>query len=535
MKRREREDAPGRRSPGINFLLLVLFVAALLVAGAVRIRLLGTPLERDEGEYAYAGQLLLQGSPPYAHVYNMKFPGTYVAYALIEATFGETIEGIHFGLLLLNMATVILLFLVGRRLLGTAGGVVAGTAYALLSLSPSVLGTSAHATHFVVLPAMVGLLLLLDASESGRLSATYLSGLMFGLACLMKQHAIFFAAFALLFFCLELLRHRTSLRARFPIETVLLTGGLATPLAFTLLILWWAGVWDSFWFWTFSYAREYVSIVTPSEGLVNLGREFPRVVGPSVAIWVLAAVGLVAAIRDPEPFRKRLLLLFAGFSALTVCPGLYFRPHYFVTALPAVALLAAAGVSLMARGLSRASGVPWEPVAMGIAALALGTSILSQYSIFVRFTPLEVSRAMYGLEPFPEAVEIGHWLRAQPGGKAPVLVLGAEPEIYFYSGRRSATGYIYVYSVWENQIYADSMMRQMIREVEDSRPQYVIVEFVPKRLEGWTTEFLNRSYILEGRVDIISHHQTEYVWGAEARTKPRRARRYLYIFKRVAE
>jgi hypothetical protein len=31
---------------------------------ASRIRLLGIPLERDEGEYAYAGQLMLQGIAP---------------------------------------------------------------------------------------------------------------------------------------------------------------------------------------------------------------------------------------------------------------------------------------------------------------------------------------------------------------------------------------------------------------------------------------------------------------------------------------
>ena len=43
---------------------------------AIRIRLLGIPLERDEGEYAYAGQLMLQGIPPYKLAYNMKFPGT---------------------------------------------------------------------------------------------------------------------------------------------------------------------------------------------------------------------------------------------------------------------------------------------------------------------------------------------------------------------------------------------------------------------------------------------------------------------------
>jgi hypothetical protein len=73
-----------------------------------QIRLLGIPLERDEGEYAYAGQLILQGIPPCNLAYNMKFPGTYAAYAAIMSIFGQTITGIHLGLLLINAATVVL-------------------------------------------------------------------------------------------------------------------------------------------------------------------------------------------------------------------------------------------------------------------------------------------------------------------------------------------------------------------------------------------------------------------------------------------
>src|SRR5664279_2208942 len=39
-------------------------VATILPVAVVRLRLLNLPLERDEGEYAYAGQLMLQGVPP---------------------------------------------------------------------------------------------------------------------------------------------------------------------------------------------------------------------------------------------------------------------------------------------------------------------------------------------------------------------------------------------------------------------------------------------------------------------------------------
>ncbi len=53
-------------------LLLLLLLAAVC---AIRLRFLQMPLDRDEGEYAYAGQLMLAGIPPYKLAYNMKLPG----------------------------------------------------------------------------------------------------------------------------------------------------------------------------------------------------------------------------------------------------------------------------------------------------------------------------------------------------------------------------------------------------------------------------------------------------------------------------
>src|SRR6266481_9775300 len=107
---------------------VIVFVFVL----AVRIRLLGIPLERDEGEYAYAGQLMLQGIPPYKLAYNMKFPGTYAAYAIIMSIFGQTIYAVHFGLLLVNAATTTLIFFVGWRLMNTTAGIAAAAIYAVL-------------------------------------------------------------------------------------------------------------------------------------------------------------------------------------------------------------------------------------------------------------------------------------------------------------------------------------------------------------------------------------------------------------------
>src|SRR5208283_3697652 len=92
------------RAVGYTLLLLTVLFFAL-----IRFRLRSMPLERDEGEYAYAGQLMLQGIPPYQLAYNMKLPGAYAAYAAILATFGQTSAGIHFGVLCLTTLTALML------------------------------------------------------------------------------------------------------------------------------------------------------------------------------------------------------------------------------------------------------------------------------------------------------------------------------------------------------------------------------------------------------------------------------------------
>ena len=55
-----------------DWIALTAIVAFLVY---VRIRLCTVPLERDEGEYAYMGQMLLQGIMPFREAFNMKLPG----------------------------------------------------------------------------------------------------------------------------------------------------------------------------------------------------------------------------------------------------------------------------------------------------------------------------------------------------------------------------------------------------------------------------------------------------------------------------
>lgn len=98
----------------------------LALAVFIRLRFLEVPMERDEGEYAYMGQNLLRGALPYSEAYNMKLPGIYFIYAAVLVFFGQTHTGVHSALLLVNIATSLMLYVIGRRWIDGVSGLVAG-------------------------------------------------------------------------------------------------------------------------------------------------------------------------------------------------------------------------------------------------------------------------------------------------------------------------------------------------------------------------------------------------------------------------
>jgi tetratricopeptide (TPR) repeat protein len=493
-------------------------------AAAVRIRLLGVPLERDEGEYAYAGQLMLHGIPPYKLAYSMKFPGIDAAYAAIMAVFGQTITGIHLGFLLVNAAAIVLIYLLGKRLISPAAGAAACAAYALLSLGEKVLGTQAHATHFVVLAALGGTLLLLRGIETRRWSTLLWSGVLYGIAVLMKQHGALFVVFGAAYLAWDsLTRRRDAWRAKAR-DLAIFLGGVAAPILLTGFALWWAGVFEKFWFWTFTYAREYEQELELSLGVETFQNNFKDIVGPNLAIWIIALAGL-ALIWWKKANRMAALFLsgFLVFSFLAVCPGFYFRNHYFVLMLPAVALLAGAAVGAVGKQWPRFSWIGYC-----VFGAALVFSVVQQQKYLFRMSPFEISRAMYLESPFPEAVKIADYIRAHTGENARIAVLGSEPEIPFYANRRSATGYIYMYGLMEPQPYAVTMQNELIGDLESLDPDYIVFVTYPTSwiqvpkistftiLHWWSYYQPKRYKQIVGVADILSADRTEYHWSDAA-------------------
>jgi len=529
----EKQSAPTRRS--VDAWPLVVLAVVVVVGVVARVRLLDVPLERDEGEFAYIGQLILQGTPPYGEAYNMKFPGTYFIYALAMAVLGQTPVGIHSALLAANLATAVFIYLLAGRLFDRWSATAATACFIVLSLSLPFYGFWAHAEHFLILAVTGGLYTLVCAVESGRRWQFLLSGLILGLAVVIRQHGVFFAAFAGVSTAAMCLMKR-SLRWRGAAARIgLFVLGVVVPCGLTCLYLAAAGVFRNFFFWTITYASEYVSMTPWSEGERRLVQMLGHIAGPNFTIVGLSLLGFVALFSTKIGRRRWAFVTgLAVLSFLAVCPGFYFRPHYFIYLLPPMSLLAGVAVGAAAHQLSQQASQASRPWLVALLILGVvGVPVFVQRNVLFVYPLERVVRVTFSGEgiqfidhPFTESIPIADYIRTHSSPDERIAVVGSEPQIYFYSRRRAATGYVYTYALMEDHPYAHQMQMEMIAQIREAEPEYIVYVHVKtswlRRPQSETTilEWVERHvaarYTPVGFVDIVSDSETVYRWDEDA-------------------
>ena len=511
------------RSKILNIPLPLIFLFFIIVSTIIfRVRLLNVPLERDEGEYAYMGQLILDGTPPYSEAYNMKFPGIYFIYAGILWLFGETHTAIHFCLLIVNVLSIILLYIFARTAYDDWVAAAASSAFALLSMSYHIQGFWANAEHFV-LPFVIGAnLLLFSGLKKNRINFIFFSAILFSCATLVKQHGAFFGIFGFAALLILLWQNKTFDKKIYWKYILAFIGGILLPLLICFFYLAYAGVLEKFYLWTFAYAKEYTSILLIEDIKHGFIGAFYPIFYFSSLIWMLAGVGFITLFSSKNNKQPGILiigLLIAGSVALSV--GFYFRPHYFVLVLPAVALLFGVGIRFIYRVFSTASSpiVRYFPPTFIIMIAILGT-IVAQWDVLVQFSPAKVTETVYYYNPFPYSSKIAEIIKGKTEKKDRIAIIGSEPEFLFYSQRRSATSFIYVFSLTEDQPFAEQFRFEMIHQVESAAPKLLIFTHITPEwyqkskgrveLNKWFFNFANSHYTPIARFEYF-HTDTSLV------------------------
>ena len=123
-----------------------------------------------------------------------------------------------------------------------------------------------------------------------------------------------------------------------------------------------------------------------------------------------------------------------------------------------------------------------------------------------------------------------------------MAVVGSEPEIYFYSRRHSATGFVYTYGLAGEHLFARQMQRQMIHEIELVKPEFLVIVNVPtswayapnapRDIFAWTDDYTYVNYNLVGIVDLLPLAKSVYRWDKAAVGVMPRSQFNVLVFRR---
>ena len=169
-------------------------------------------------------------------------------------------------------------------------------------------------------------------------------------------------------------------------------------------------------------------------------------------------------------------------------------------------------------------------------------TLFAQREFLFRMSPGEVSRELYGQEPFPEAIPVAAYIRSHTTAEGVIAVLGSEPEIYFYSHRHSATPYLYIEPLVEPQPFALRMQNEVIGDVERAAPAYVVripIEETlslgsgsPTRIFDWWADYGPKHYQLAGIAEILPDGAGAYRWDAAAEGYQPQSLYHLAVYRR---
>jgi Dolichyl-phosphate-mannose-protein mannosyltransferase len=515
----------------------IFFWLSLILIVIVRLRLADLPMERDEGEYAYAGWQILRGKLPYADFYNMKFPGVYYMYAGVFSLAGHSMVAVRVWVLLMNLLSAFFIYKIAeKRLFSTTDKPnneakwLAGGIYLLLSISFGAQGAISNCEHFVVFFATMGLWLL-----SERL--LFLAGLALGISVLMKQQGLVVGAFAGLTILYELYQDKSRDKILIIKRLFSFGFGIALPIVGLFAFVLKNNIFDEFYFYTFEYARAYSAIMKPTLKEIHT---FTNVFIDNPILWLIFFIGIFKIGKDI--FTKKSLytegggfLLLWALSFVSVSAGWYFRPHYWQLMFPAVALVVAYTLTKQSWQIFN-----YALTKNRVLSFIFISSLLAQPCYFFFYPHEHIIRKMYAYDYFTDIRRFSEFLQQHIPENERIGQYSCEPQVWFYSNREGASGFMYGYPLTENQPYADTMTNTFIRETETTNPEWLLYSNISKGednkktiqlIDDWFDNYA-KNYQVKGVLYHKSKGFAEWEWQISAVDTSRKPLMIVYQRKK---
>jgi hypothetical protein len=444
--------------------LSLLGLVALFVA--LRWNNYNAPLMRDEGEYAYAAQLLIQGVAPYQHAFIQKPPGVIYSYALADLFLPQHFWSVRLlAYLFVALATVLLGF-IARWEFGEGFALPAMWLTTPMVLMPGIDQYSVNTEMFMLLPLLATVAVYSYSRKYGcKKGCRFAAGFLGAVTLLYKYTALPIVAFVLIAWLFETYRSSGKITGVLKALAFFIAGGI---LASVLELGYFAihGAVREFWECTVTFNRYYVA----SGDTFTAANIWSRLEMFWRAWWILFLIPFAILLQP----RLRLWFWVGVFLCAIFATGGAGYLQYYIPMMPFWALLSAVGIHTLASKIST-----WVPKAVPSAVSVITAAVVllvirPDVPCMLSSKEQFAENKMMGVFPFIEARLVGDKVAQLSSSNDFVFVAGSEPEILVYAQRFSPTRFITSYALMIPTPVALRYQHEAIGDLEQNPPKVIV-------------------------------------------------------------
>ncbi|MGO8764739.1 MAG: ArnT family glycosyltransferase [Limisphaerales bacterium] len=463
---------------------------------ALRWNSFSVPLDRDEGDYAYAARLLVQGLAPYEHIFIQKPPMVIYSYALAHLMAPHLFWFARLGAYLsVALATALLGYIAWLEF----GAGVAFPAMGLMTpmvLLPEITQFGGCVEMWLLFPLMGAIAIYCHSRKNGNRACHWFAAAFLAVtAILYKYTALPMLAFAFAVWCWEL--YRTGNRKQLGRGLLAAVAGaflaIAIEVGYFLVHDGGKGLWEC----TIVFNRYYAG-----SGIFGWAMFLAKVKTFWSAWWILFLVPWASLLLA----NRRKWFWYGMLLCALVATGSSAYGQYYIVVMPFWALLSAMGIRALISEIDKRSKLSaWAGAMMvaGVVIFAARSDVPWLLCSSQRFA--EVKMDGY---PFLDA----RWAAAQVSQLTTpddfIYVAGSEPEIMDYTERFSPTRFSNVYPLMVPSPAAQRYQREAIQALQLHPPALIVYiqsptswvrhPTTPPDFNNFLRDFMARDYRLIG-------------------------------------
>jgi hypothetical protein len=484
-------------------LLFIGFVAFLfLILILPRMNIFNMPFERDEGEYAYSSWILSQNVAPYANSFIQKPPLIIYVYLLAQLISPHGYWSPRLLSLLFSFMTCGLLFILLQHEKRIIASYLCPVFLAAIWTAPFLTASVANVEIFMLLP-LVGLYVWHSWHRSFPLK--YRDWMLGGfLAATVNLFKPIGAVVTISILLLSLIQnwnvHRDIKKSLLHDISAICAGGSAAILL-SAGYFFIQGGWKELIEYSFVYNLFYSPPGPQGRPFFYFQQLFPSMLA---SWWPLLAVAILSLWVRPYLWKSHLFLL--SVIVFSVLFGAY--GHYWLLITPFLALIASFTFEQLTKRVIRkeeiSPGSAWSLVV--IVGVFVAIMLIPVYR-YLSLRSEDMVRVFYGTQaPFLEAPKVAEIVASITNDSDRIFVAGSEPEIYFYSKRRSSTPFVITYPMTGSLRFSEHYQKHAIDDLIQYPPKVIVrcrytdLERAgySKKLDVYLRYLINREYGLIG-------------------------------------